>query len=314
MNKSVNQKTKLSVIILNYTSGSFLKNCLQSLFSSKLKNHIQLIVVDNASTDNSIKTAKKLKNKNQKITIKYLELKKNIGFAAGNNRGVKIANPSSDYLLFLNPDTIVNPDTIQSTIDFLDQNPKASAVTAKIILALTGKLQPECHRGFPTPWRAFCQFSGLIKLFPKSKFLAGYFLGHLDKNKIHLIESCVGAFLAIKRSAGNSIGWWNEKYFFYGDDLDFCYRLHQKNHKLFFNPHFSIIHYQGISSGIKSQTQKISTATRLTRLKVTKASTKAMRIFYQDHLLPKYSKPIQALVMLGIKLLETLRITKTKYL
>ena len=312
MNKSVH-KTKLSVIILNFNSGNFLAKCLQSIFSSRLKNTTQIIIIDNASTDNSLKTARALLNRNKKISKKFLRLKKNIGFSAGNNRGVRLINSNSDYILFLNPDTTVSKNTLQQTIDFFDQHPPATAMTCKIILARTARLQPECHRGFPTPWRAFCYFSGLTRLFPKSKIFAGYFLGHLDKNKIHPIEACVGSFLAIRRQAGKAIGWWNEKYFFYGEDLDLCYRLHQKNHQLFFNPHCHIKHYQGISSGIKSQTQKISTASRTTRIKAARASTQAMRIFYQDHLLAKYPPSIRPLIMGGIKLLEKYRVSKATH-
>ncbi|MEI8067860.1 MAG: glycosyltransferase family 2 protein [Candidatus Shapirobacteria bacterium] len=301
----------LSVIILNYNSGKYLNECLKSITKSKLgKCLIEVIVVDNCSTDNSIKLAKLVKSS----YIKYLELKTNKGFAYGNNQGVKIISPKTKHVLFLNPDTKVKSNTLKGMLDFFNSNAKVDAATCSIILASTNKIQPECHRGFPYPWRSLCYFSGLSKLFPNSKFFAGYFLGNLNKKTIHPIEACVGAFLMIKTEVGKKVKWWNEKYFFYGEDLDFCYQLKDKKYNLFFNPKFEIIHYQGISSGIKSQTKHITQASRKTKIMIAKASTQAMRIFYQENLIKDYPAPLKFIVMCGIKLLETQRVFKAKYL
>ena len=301
----------LSIIILNYNSGDYLNKCLDSISFSNIGNYqYEVIVVDNLSTDDSIKLAKKTKL-NQ---VKYQELKTNQGFAHGNNQGLKIINPKTRFVLFLNPDTTVNSDTLRKMIDFFDKNPKVDAATCQINLALTGKIQPECHRGFPTPWRSFCHFTGLGKLFPQSKLFSGYFLGHLDKTFPHQIEACVGAFIMVKKSVGDQIGWWNEKYFFYGEDLDFCFQLQQHHFRLFFNPSCEITHFQGISSGLKKHSQKITQASRETKVKVAKASTQAMKIFYQENLLSNYPNPVKFLVMTGIKLLEIQRVFKAKYL
>ncbi len=305
------KKIDLSIVILNYNSAGFLNRCLKSIAKSKLGNYrIEIIVVDNASTDKSLKLAQK----NKSIPVKYLKLKKNIGFAAGNNQGVKAVNPKTKYLLFLNPDTIVQSKTLKTMIEFFDHNSNVSAATCYIKLAKTGQMQPECHRGFPTPWRSFCYFSGISKIFPKSKFFNGYFLGHLDTTKTHPIEACVGAFLMVRKEVGQKINWWNEKYFFYGEDLDFCYQLYQKKYQLFFNPHCQITHFQGISSGIKSQSQKLSSADRQTKILSAKSSTQAMKIFYQENLFSKYNRPTRYLVLGGIKLLEFKRLFKAKYL
>ena len=199
-------------------------------------------------------------------------------------------------------------------LDFFETASDADAATCYIKLIKTGQMQPECHRGFPTPWRSFCYFTGLYKLAPKSAFLNGYFQGNLDLTQIHPIEACVGAFLMVKRTVGEKIGWWNEKYFFYGEDLDFCYQLRQKGFKLYFNPNCQISHFQGISSGLKSQTQKITQANRETKIRVAQASTNAMKIFYQENLFKKYSPLTRQIVLLGIKLLELKRVIKAKYL
>jgi GT2 family glycosyltransferase len=309
------KKTDLTVIILNYNSGIYLSKCLDSIDQSELgKYYIETIVTDNCSTDDSFGIPQKTIYKNPQIKFTFLSLKNNRGFAAGNNQGVKKIDPDTKYVLFLNPDTIVEKDTFKGMIDFFENNQDVDAATCEIILAKTGKHQPECHRGFPDPWRSLCHFSGLEKLFPKSKIFAGYFLGNLNINKIHKIEACVGAFLMVKKEVGEKIGWWNEKYFFYGEDLDFCYKLKQNCKSLYFNPEYKITHFQGVSSGIKSQTKKITQASRETKVKTALASTDAMRIFYRENLLEKYPPYLQALVMSGIKLLEIQRVFKAKYL
>lgn len=301
----------LSIIILNYNSSDYLKKCLESINKSNFGNYrYEIIVVDNNSTDNSIEISKLAKIPN----TKYLILKTNYGFAHGNNQGLSIANPKSKYVLFLNPDTIVQENTFKKMIDFFNQNKKVDAATCQIDLVSIKKMQPECHRGFPTPWRSFCYFSHLIKLFPKSKLFSGYFLGHLDLTVPHPIEACVGAFLMVKRTVGQSIGWWNEKYFFYGEDLDFCYQLKQHHYNLFFYPFTKIYHFQGISSGIVNQSKHISKASRQTKIKTAQASTQAMRIFYQQNLFPKYNLLTRFLVMQGINILEIKRVFKAKFL
>ncbi|HPT65949.1 MAG TPA: glycosyltransferase family 2 protein [Candidatus Woesebacteria bacterium] len=301
----------LSVIILNYNSADYLKKCLESISKSDIGNYqYEVIVVDNCSTDNSIKLAKDSKTPN----TKYLILNTNKGFAYGNNQGLKEINPKTRFVLFLNPDTIIQKNTFKNMIDFFDHNKDVSAATCQIDLALTGKMQPECHRGFPTPWNSLCYFSGLSKLFPKSKIFSGYFMGNLDLTVPHKIDACVGAFLMVKKDVGDKVNWWNEKYFFYGEDLDFCYQLKKQNFNLFFNPDCKIIHYQGVSSGLISKSKHLSLASRETKIKVAKASTQAMKIFYQENLFSNYSAPIRLLVMLGIKILELKRVFKARYL
>lgn len=306
MNKSPKKNAKLSVIILNYNSGNFLAECLQSLSKSDTSNYsFETIIVDNVSTDNSLSLAKKLTLKFPILNTKYLILNTNKGFAHGNNRGVEITNPDSKYILFLNPDTKVERDTLSKLINFFEKNPRVSAATCKIILATTGKIQPECHRDFPTPLNAFLHFSGISS--------RQYFMEYLDYSKIQKINACVGAFLMIRKEVGESVGWWNEKYFMYGEDLDLCYKLHQKNYQVYYYPHCQITHNQGISSGISNQSQKLSAASRRTKIRSALATTNAMRIFYQENLFAQYPPFLRYLVLLGIKILELFRVIKAKY-
>jgi len=310
-------KPILSVVILNYNSGKYLHQCLKSLLESQLDKYIiEIIVADNSSSDKSFSLAQKIKNKHPQINLIYYPLQKNLGFSAGNNRALKKSHPQSKYVLFLNPDTTVKTDTLKKTIDFFEYHPEVDGATCNLILALNGKTQPESHRGFPTPWNSFCHFFGfgLPKLFPKSKLFNGYFLGHLDYSKVQKIEACVGAFLMVKREVGNSISWWNEKYFFYGEDLDFCWKLKKAGHSLYFFPGATTIHYQGISSGIISHSQNKSQASKETKIRSVLASTNAMRIFYQENLIQNYPPSLRCLVKLGIDFLEKYRLFKVKHL
>ncbi len=304
----------LSIIILNYNSADYLKKCLESISKSDLGNYkYEVIVVDNSSTDNSINLAKNFTNNYLRSTI-YALLKTNLGFAHGNNQGLKEIDSKTRFVLFLNPDTLIEKDTLKNMISFFDQNENVDAATCQINLALTNQMQPECHRGFPTPWNSLCYFTGLSKLFPHSKIFSGYFMGDLDISVPHKIDACVGAFLMVKKEVGDKVKWWNEKYFFYGEDLDFCYQLKKNNFNLYFNPNCKITHFQGVSSGLITKSKHLSKASRETKIKVAKASTQAMRIFYQENLLPNYSFPTKFFVMTGIKMLEIKRILKAKYL
>jgi len=301
----------LSIIILNYNSADYLKKCLESISKSAVNNYkYEVIIVDNCSTDNSLDLAKTVNSPN----FKFLELKDNLGFAHGNNQCLKEIDSKTRFVLFLNPDTLVEKDTLVKMIEFFDQNKNVDAATCQINLALTGKMQPECHRGFPTPWNSFCYFTGISKLFPHSKIFSGYFMGNLDISIPHKINACVGAFLMVKKEVGNKVKWWNEKYFFYGEDLDFCYQIKKNNFNLYFNPNCKITHFQGVSSGLISKSKHLSKASRTTKIKVAKASTNAMRIFYKENLFSQYSFFTKFLVMFGIKILEFKRVFKAKYL
>ncbi|MFA6007069.1 MAG: glycosyltransferase family 2 protein [Candidatus Shapirobacteria bacterium] len=307
----------LSVVVLNYNAKDYLKKNLESIKQSQLGDYsIEIIVADNASTDDSFKLAKTVKSNRSQLKFVFHPNSGNIGFAAGNNEALKATNPQSKYVLFLNPDTTVEKDTFRKILDFFEHHSEVDSATCNLILVLTGKTQPECHRGFPTPWNAFCHFFGfgLPKLFPHSKLLNGYFMGHLDYSKVQKIDACVGAFVMLKRSVGENINWWNEKYFMYGEDIDLCWQIKQKGYSLYFYPGCKAYHYQGVSSGIIKHTQNIATKSIETKVRSAMATTNAMRIFYRENLIKSYPPILQQIVWLGINLLEKYRIFKVKHL
>ncbi|HYM65402.1 MAG TPA: glycosyltransferase family 2 protein, partial [Candidatus Sulfotelmatobacter sp.] len=134
----------------------------------------------------------------------------------------------------------------------------------------------------------------------------GYNLGYMDLSKTHVIDALAGAFMIVRRKAGEEVGWWDEDYFFYGEDLDFCFMLKQKGWKVYYVPEVSILHYKGVSGGIKKDSQKITTASKETKKFATKWRFAAMRIFYKKHYEQKYPWIVTRLVYLGIYLKKTL--------
>lgn len=281
----------LSIIIVSYNSGDFLKKCIDSIYESSIKN-FEVIVVDNASKDNSVWEMRKFGSK-----IKLIENKKNVGFSRANNIGIK--KSSGKYVLFLNPDTLVNKDTFETLISFMDKTKNAGVITSRVILP-NGKLDDSCHRGFPTPWNAFCYFSGLEKIFPRSKLFAGYHMGWEDYNKTHEIDACAGSFMLVRKEAGEQIGWWDEDFFFYGEDLDFCMEIKNKGWKIYYYPHVSTTHFKGVSSGIKKISKEVTTADLETKRFATKHRFLAMKTLYNKHYLNRYPRFITWLLFRAI--------------
>jgi len=300
----------LSIIIVSYNTRKLLSDCLHSIDKSLPKNDIEteVIVIDNNSQDDSQEW---LKQNNKKsfvnFNIKTIFNDENKGFSKANNQGIKESR--GEYLLFLNPDTIVSPSALGKTYHLMKQDPQVGIATGRINLT-DGRFQKECHRGFPTPWNSFCHFTGLDRLFPKSRLLAGYFLGHRPLHTSHEIDACTGAFMMIKKNVGKEINWWDEDYFWYGEDIDICYRAKEAGFKIMYYPHLCITHYQGASSGIIKETK--SRANKETKKMAALASTKAMKIFYQKHYQKKYPAAINWLVISGINLLKKIRIKKIK--
>ena len=302
------KKTDLSIVIVNFNTRDLLRDCLKSIEKSvktKCFSSWEIIVVDNASKDKSVEMLK-----SEFPKVKLIASSGNLGFSKANNRGVE--KTSGRYVLFLNPDTLVPANTLSKMIEFMDGNKKAGAATCRVELP-NGDLDDASHRGFPTPWNSFTHFSGLEKLFPQSKLFAGYSLGHLPLGKIHEIDSLVGAFMLLRRKAGEEVNWWDEDYFWYGEDIDFCFRLKKKSWKIYFVPTVKIIHYKGASSGIKKTSKKVTTASKETRLAASLASTEAMKIFYKKHYEKNYPKIVAKFILGGVRLLKELRLLKARF-
>jgi GT2 family glycosyltransferase len=231
---------KLSVIIVNYNVKHFLEQCLYSVKKASQKLAVETIVIDNNSLDGSCEM---LKLKFPDIVL--IENKQNLGFSKANNQGIELS--TGEYTLLLNPDTLVQEDTFDKVIEFMDKHPKAGGLGVKMIDG-KGNFLPESKRGLPTPSVAFYKIFGLSALFPNSKNFGQYHLGYLDKNQLHEIDVLSGAFMLLRKKTLDEIGLLDEAFFMYGEDIDLSYRIIKAGYKNYYYPHTSIIHYKGEST------------------------------------------------------------------
>jgi O-antigen biosynthesis protein len=253
----------ISIIIVNYNVKEFLQNLLHSISKSSDKISREIIVIDNASNDGSPEFL------NEKFP--YVDLvvnNSNLGFSKANNIGINRAK--GKYILLLNPDTLVSEDTFEKMIDFFEHNPRVGLAGCKI-LNPDGTLQLACRRSFPGPWTSFCKVTGLSNLFPQSKLFARYNLTYLDPNQTYEVDAISGSFMMFRKELFDKIGGLDEKFFMYGEDLDFCYRTQKAGYKVYYVHSTQIIHYKGES-------------TKRSGLDETKIFYNAMHLFVQKHL------------------------------
>lgn len=291
--------TDLSIIIVNYNAEAFLRECLLSI-RKHVSNKItyEVIVVDNVSSDGSVAMVRE-----EFKDVSLIANEKNVGFSRANNQGVKKSR--GRHVLFLNPDTVIQEGTLETMVNFMDRERQAGGATCYLEMP-NSKLDDASHRGFPTPWNAFCHFSGLARVFPRSLFFNGYNLGWRDLDKTHEIDALAGAFMIVRRTAGEQVGWWDEDFFFYGEDLDFCYRLKGAGWKIFFVPEVRILHYKGVTGGIRKESEGLTTADKETKRRATKARFDAMRIFYEKQYKDKYPGFVRGLVLSAIAIKQRL--------
>ncbi len=271
----------VSIIIVNYNVRYFLEQCLNSVLKAKDHLNIELIVVDNHSVDGSVQM---LKEKFSDIIL--IENKENVGFSRANNQGIKIAK--GKYVLLLNPDTVLQEDTLVKCFEFMEQHSDAGALGVKMFDG-KGNFLPESKRGLPTPMVAFYKVFGLSKLFPKSKVFGKYHLTYLDKDKNHKVDVLSGAFMFIRKEVLNKIGGLDEDYFMYGEDIDLSYRITKAGYVNYYFSETSIIHYKGESTKKSSVNYVI-------------VFYKAMMIFADKHFSQSYAKVFRLLIYLAIYL------------
>lgn len=268
---------RLSVVIVNYNVKFFLEQCLNSVFEAAKGMDAEVWVVDNNSVDGSVAM---LKDKFPQVRL--IANTENLGFAKANNQALR--QVTGDYVLLLNPDTLVESDTFAKCLAFMDEHPDCGGLGVKMING-EGEYLRESKRGFPTPKVAFYKISGLIKLFPRSPKFAHYYLGHLSPDQTAEIEILSGAFLMTRKEVLDKIGLLDETFFMYGEDIDFSYRILQGGYKNYYLPATRIIHYKGES-------------TKKGSLNYVYTFYNAMAIFTQKH----FSQSDAKIFTLGIKL------------
>jgi GT2 family glycosyltransferase len=227
----------------------------------------------------------------------------NVGFSKGNNRAKPYTH--GKMVLFLNPDTVLNEGVLAKTIGYLKTHKDVGVVTCKLVLP-SGELDKDARRSYPTPWVSLTHLVlKLDRLFPKSKLFARYWYGYIPDDVTHEVESVEGTFLLTRREILDQVNWFDEDYFFNAEDIDLCWKIHEKGWKLIYYPEVFIYHIKGASKGkSKIWRHKVSFAHRL---KMRLIEITSMEIFYRKHYWKKYPLFLNYLVILGIRFFKLVR-------
>lgn len=285
------QMVDASIIIVNYNTRQLTLDCLESVYASITSYNYEIIVVDNASHDGSVEAIREAYPE-----VRLIANNDNTGFAVANNQGMKVAK--GRYILLLNSDTVVHPDTLGIMIGFMDRHPGMGASGCKVILP-DGSLDKACKRGFPTPSASFYYAFGISRLFPDRPKFNQYQLGHLSPDDEYPVDCLVGAFMLVRREAIEQVGGLDETFFMYGEDIDWCYRIKEAGWGIFYYPRTYIVHYKGGSARRKP-------------LKITYEFHRAMWVFHRKHYAKKYKPFTNAAVWMGISLKFTLSLLRSK--
>lgn len=230
---------KLSVIIVNYNVCHYLAQCLRSVQASARGIETEIFVVDNASQDGSPQYLQP-----RFPDIHFIFNSRNVGFGRANNQAVHLAK--GQYILFLNPDTLLTEDTLNESLAYAERQHNMGALGVRM-LGDNGRFAPESRRGLPTPWTSFCKITGLTTLFPHSRRFGRYYMGYLDEMQPAEIEIVSGAFMLVRREALETAGLFDPTFFMYGEDIDLSYRLLKSGYVNHYYP-TSILHYKGEST------------------------------------------------------------------
>ena len=231
---------ELSIVIVNYNVKEFLTQCLDSIFKSQTQYNYEVIVVDNSSRDSG---RDEICSTFKDIT--WIDNSENVGFGRANNQGFSRAK--GVYTLILNPDTVLQEDTLEKCISYLLAHPEVGGLGIKGLDG-SGQFLPESKRALPTPLVALWKITGLSAIFPKSSVFARYHLGHLSPEENHEVDILVGCFMMVPTQLLLSVGGFDPQYFMYGEDIDLSYELQKTGHKNIYFSDSQIIHYKGEST------------------------------------------------------------------
>lgn len=277
-------EASVAIVIVNYKVPYLLEQCLRAVYVAKEAiAQCEIWVVDNDSQDGSIAYLRE-----RFPEVNYIENKENVGFSKANNQAIKQTN--SEFVLLLNPDTIITSQTLVRCVREMRQRPRCGAVSV-CTYDIHGRYLPESKRGFPSPWVSFCRFTGLCYLFPKSKFFAKYYMGHLSEKEPQSVEVLIGAYMFMRRSVLDEVGLLDETFFMYGEDIDLSYRIYRAGYECRYLPS-PIIHYKGESSVLDNE-------------RYIRSFYGAMKIFYAKYY-PKRNILGRYIIGLGINVIATL--------
>ncbi len=227
----------LSICIVTQQACDYLRNCLRSIDENSPVATYEIIVVDNASTDDTLNMLR-----TEFPTVQVIANQQNRGYTAPMNQALRQA--SGRYLMQLNPDTLIHAGALKTLLDFMDAHVQVGICGPKVLNS-DGSLQKSCRRGDSRPWAVFTYFLGLSKLFPRSKFFGGYHLNHLPEDEINPVDGVAGSCMLIRREVVNQIGFLDERYFAYQEDADYCFHARQAGWQVFYVPTARVTHFGG---------------------------------------------------------------------
>lgn len=270
---------KLTVVIVNYNVRFFLEQCLLSVEKAMRNVQAEVYVVDNNSVDGSVEMVAE-----RFPWVRLIANRENTGFSKANNQAMRVAK--GEYVLLLNPDTVVEEDTFEKVVQFMDEHPDAGGLGVKMVDG-KGVFLPESKRGLPSPETSFYKIFGISKLFPRSARFNRYHLGHLSNEETHEIEILSGAFMLMRKTALDKVGLLDEEFFMYGEDVDLSWRIILGGWKNYYYPGTRIIHYKGES-------------TKKGSLNYVFVFYNAMAIFARKHFSQQHAATYSAIIKLAI--------------
>ena len=240
----------ISIVIVNYNVAKYLKDSIKSILDSDISlNDIEIIVVDNASSDSSIIQLEKIIALNQNSSsIKIIQNKNNLGFSKSVNIGIKKSN--AKYICILNPDTYIEPNCLSGLRNYMNNNSEIDAITPKILNS-DGSLQKSCKRSSPGILNSMYKIIGIDRVFPNSRHIGSFHMLYLDENEISPVEVISGAFMFLRNSIVEKIGYFDERFYMYCEDTDYCIRINNSGGKIIYYPLVRAIHYRGKSAKSK---------------------------------------------------------------
>lgn len=234
------ESVKLSIVIVNYNSVHLVTSCLDSILDGNQEIAAEIFVVDNHSCDNSAEIIRQ-----HYPEVRLIVNDKNLGFARANNLALREAQ--GEYVLILNPDTLLPPGTLQTLLDFLDAHQEVGVLSPKLVKA-DGTMDWACRRSFPTSLDIYFRLLGIDRLFPKSKLFGHYNLTYLDPSISCEVDCVAGAFMLVRGKVMREVGLFDERFFMYAEDVDWCYRFNLAGWKVFYFADIEVLHYKGESA------------------------------------------------------------------
>lgn len=281
----------ISVVVVHFETLTELQANLRSVARAADGIELEVAVVDNGSAAFHADAVRRLIP--DALVVRNVS---NLGFARAANQALRQAR--GRYLLLLNPDTVLASDSLRAMIAYMDAHPGVGCATARLVMP-DGRLDLACRRLFPTPERSFYRLTLLSRLFPHSRRFGQYNMTYLDEFQETEIDAPCGAFMMVRREAVTEVGLLDERYFLYGEDLDWAYRIKRAGWRVMYTPITTVTHIKRASS-------------RKQREPAIRAFYQAMRIFYSTHLQPNYPRPVTWLTYAGIRLREALELTSAR--